>query len=186
VVHRWEQCPGRALCWGRRKKRDPEEPADHALGRSRGGFGTKIHLLCDAQGHPLHFHLTAGQDHESTALETLLEGVDVENSRGEAIAKPVALTGDKGYRAAWIDEYLLANGIRPVIPSKENEDRDCRPVAWDGEAYRQRNIIERLIGWLKESRRIFSRFEKTAKNFGGMLKMAFIQRYLRVMGVLTF
>jgi transposase len=95
----------------------------------------------------------------------------------------VALAGDKGYRAQWIDEYLLSEGIRPVIPSKANEDRDARPVAWDGEAYRRRNIIERLIGWLKESRRIFSRFEKTAKNYAGMLTLAFIQRYLRLMHV---
>ncbi len=100
---------------------------------------------------------------------------------GEAVAWPVALAGDKGYRADWIDAYLLALGIQPVIPSKENEDRDARPVAFDRDAYRQRNIVERLIGWLKECRRIFSRFEKTAKNFGGMIKMAFIQRYLRLL-----
>ena len=98
---------------------------------------------------------------------------------GERIAWPLALGGDKGYRADWIDEYLLDLGINPVIPSKENEDRDARPVEFDREAYRQRNVVERLIGWLKESRRIFSRFEKTAKNFGGMLKLAFIQQYLR-------
>ena len=53
-------------------------------------------------------------------------------------------------------------------------------MAFDREVYRDRNIIERLIGWLKECRRIFSRFEKTAKNFGGMIKMAFIQRYLKL------
>jgi hypothetical protein len=69
------------------------------------------------------------------------------------------------------------------IPSKSNEDRDARAVDFDGEAYRGRNIIERLIGWLKESRRIFSRFEKTAKNYAGMLRMAFIHRYLRLLGV---
>ncbi len=79
-------------------------------------------------------------------------------------------SGDKGYRADWIDEYLLELGISPVIPSKENEDRDARPVEFDREAYRQQNIVERLIGWLKESRRIFSRFEKTAKNFGGRVE----------------
>ncbi len=95
------------------------------------------------------------------------------------MAWPVALGGDKGYRANWIDEYLIDLGIVPVIPSKENEDRDTRPVEFDKELYRRRNIVERLIGWLKESRRIFSRFEKTAKNFGGMIKMAFIQQYLR-------
>ena len=53
-------------------------------------------------------------------------------------------------------------------------------MVFDREAYRERNIIERLIGWLKECRRIFWRFEKTAKNFGGMIKMAFIQRYLKL------
>jgi transposase len=50
---------------------------------------------------------------------------------------------------------------------------------FDEEAYGRRDIIERLIDWLKESRRIFSRFEKTAKNFGGMIKLAFIRQYLK-------
>jgi hypothetical protein len=76
--------------------------------------------------------------------------------------------------------YLLSLGIKPVIPSKENEDRSARLVEFDKQAYRRRSIVECLIGWLKECRRVFSRFEKTAKNFGGMVKMAFIQRYLRL------
>ncbi len=169
------------MCSWRWEKKDPKEPTDHALGRSRGGFSTKIHILCDGHGHPLHFHLTAGQAHEASAFDTLLEGADANllDGDGQRIAWPLSLGGDKGYRADWIDEYLLALGICPVIPSKQNEDRDARPVEFDREAYRQRNVIERLIGWLKESRRIFSRFEKTARNFGGMLKMAFIQQYLR-------
>lgn len=164
------------------KKSDPQEPRDHALGRSRGGFSTKIHLLCDRRGHPLHYHLTPGQDHESTALVKLLEGADrvITNSEGEPIAWPVALAGDKAYRADWIDEYLQTLGIQPVIPAQENQSRKRRKVRFDKRVYRRRSIIEQLIGWLKESRRIFSRFEKTAKNFGGMLKMAFIRRYLRL------
>ncbi len=168
---------------GRWEKNDPEEPEDHALGRSRGGFSTKIHILCDRNGHPLSFQLTAGQDHESTALVAVLEGADAElvDGEGKPVAWPLALAGDKGYRADWIDECLLNLEIEPVIPSKANEDPDARPIIFDEEAYRQRNIVERLIGWLKESRRIFSRFEKTAKNFAGMIKMAFIHRYLRLM-----
>ncbi len=102
------------------------------------------------------------------------------DEEGEPIAWPVALAGDKGYRADWIDEYLLDLGIKPVIPSKRNQDRDGRLVEFDKQAYRDRNIVERLIGWLKECRRVFSRFEKTAKNFGGMIRMAFIQRYMRL------
>lgn len=170
------------MCDGWRKKRDPEEPDDHALGRSRGGFSTKIHILCDSDGNPLHFHLTPGQTHESTVLDTLLEGADANlfDEDGEPIAWPVALAGDKGYRADWIDEYLLDLGINPVIPTKKTDNRDARPVEFDRDKYKERNIVERLIGWLKENRRIFSRFEKTAKNFGGFLKMAFIHRYLTI------
>jgi transposase len=99
---------------------------------------------------------------------------------GCPVAWPAALAGDKGCRADWIDEYLLDLDIQPVIPSKGNEDRDARPAEFNREAYRQRNIVERLIGWIKESRRVLSRFEKTAKNFAGNLKMEFIQRYLRL------
>jgi transposase len=139
--------------------------------------------LCDSHGHPLHCHLTPGQEHESQSLKVLLEEANerVCGNDGEPVAWPVQLGGDKGYRADWIDTFLLELGIRPVIPSKENEDRDARPVKFDRDAYRNRNIVERLIGWLKESRRIFSRYEKTAKNFRGFIKMAFIQRYLRLL-----
>jgi len=180
VVHRRLGRPRRSLYGGRRKKGDPEEPADHALGRSRGGVTTKFHLLCDRHGHPLHVHITAGQTHESQALETLLEGAAVTGDEAPETLRPLRLAGDKGFRADWIDEYLLGEGITPVIPSKSNEDRDARPVEFDRAAYRERNIIERLIGWLKESRRIFTRFEKSAKNYLGMLKIAFIHRYLRL------
>jgi transposase len=104
----------------------------------------------------------------------------VTDGEGGPVAWPVALAGDKGDRAEWIDEYRIGLGIVPVIPSKENEDRSARRVEFDKEAYRRRSIVEDLIGWLKECRRVFSRFEKTAKNFGGMIKMAFIERYLRL------
>lgn len=167
--------------WGW-KKSDIDEPQDHALGRSRGGFSTKIHLLVDGNGHPLGFHLTGGQVHDSTVVDSvMMTANDLTNGDGDPVAWPVALAGDKGYRADWIDEYLLQLGINPVIPSKVNEDRTARPVEFDRERYRQRNIVERLIGWLKEYRRVFARFEKSAKNFGGMVRIAFTQRYMRVL-----
>lgn len=144
-------------------------------------MSSKIHVLCDAAGHPLHFELTAGQTHECAAFDTVMAGADAAlfDADGEPVAWPVALAGDKGYRARWIDDYLLELGVTPVIPSKDNQDRDDRPVAFDKDAYRDRNVVERLIGWLKECRRVFSRYEKTAKNFAGMIRLAFIQRYLR-------
>ena len=97
------------------KKCEPDEPEDHALGRSRGGWGTKIHILCDAQEHPLHLHLSADQAHDFTQLDHLLIGADraLHDENGVVMAWPVALAGDKGYRAVWIDEYLLELGIKP-------------------------------------------------------------------------
>src|SRR5688572_27627182 len=118
VVHRRDNRACGAVRWWRWKKSDPQEPSDHALGRSRGGFTTKIHILCDGHGLPLHFHLTAGQTHESAALDELLVGADacLVDENGERIAWPFAIGGDKGYRADWIDQYLLDLGIEPVIP----------------------------------------------------------------------
>lgn len=146
-------------------------------------MSTKIHILCDKDGHPLAFHLTPGQAHEASAFDEIMVNADegLFDLEGAPVCWPLALAGDKGYRADWIDAYLLDLGITPVIPSKSNQNREARAVPFDKKAYRERNIIERLIGWLKESRRIFSRFEKTAINFGGMIKMAFIQRYLRLL-----
>jgi len=93
---------------------------------------------------------------------------------------PIALAGDKAYRAQWIIEWLEQRGIQSVIPEKgERADNEANPE-FDRELYRRRNVIERLVGWIKECRRVFSRFEKTAANFAGMIKAAIIQRYLRM------
>lgn len=138
-------------------------------------------MICDQHGHPLQFRLTPGQAHESQSLVDLVEDVDLVDDHGRAVPFARKLAGDKSYRADAIDDFLLNLDIEPVIPSKCNQDRDRRAVAFDPDAYRKRNIVERFIGWIKESRRLFSRFEKTALNFGGMIKLAFIRRYLTLM-----
>jgi transposase len=140
-------------------------------------------LLVDGFGHLLAFVITGGQAHETTMLSSILAEADanLHDREGNPIAWPVNLAGDKGYRATWIDEELKRLGINPVIPSKSNEDRDARGIKFDRETYRRRNIVERAIGWLKECRRVFSRFEKTAINYCGMIKMAMIERFLKTM-----
>lgn len=134
-------------------------------------------------GHLLAFVITGGQAHESTAFEAVLDAADqnLHDSDGNPIAWPLNLAGDKGYRAGWIDEKLIELGINPVIPSKSNEDHDARGIEFDRKSYRRRNIVERSVGWLKECRRVFSRFEKTAINYCGMIKMAMIERFLKTM-----
>jgi transposase len=151
------------------------EPEDHALGRSRGGFGTKINLVVDGNGLPLAVELKAGQEHEINSLESLLDSVSVVQPRGAPKKRPDALAGDKGYSAAWIRNWLASYKIEDVIPTKENEQRN---PDFDKEKYRRRNIVERAIGWLKHSRRIATRFEKLATRFLGMIHLEIIMTYL--------
>ena len=82
-----------------------------ALGRSRGGFTTKIHARCDARGRPLGFTLTPGQAHDTQGFLILLRLV------GDRIK---AMLADKGYDADAIREALIAEGIEPVIPTRNN------------------------------------------------------------------
>ena len=123
TVVRAARCAG-----GGGKGDDPEEPADHALGRSRGGFSTKIHLLCDGHGHPLDFHLTPGQAHETTGLVPLLEGAEerVVDGDGEPIAWPVALAGDKGYPGR-LDRRIPAGAGDHAGDPVEGERGPCGP-----------------------------------------------------------
>ena len=120
-MYRRNHYSGGPMCGRRRKKRDPQEPADHALGRSRGGFSTKIHILCDGLGHPLHFHITPGQTHESTVLDTMFEGLDAEllNGEGQRVTWPDALSGDYHGTAVrpggWIRRPSPRAGIRPCL-----------------------------------------------------------------------
>lgn len=92
------------------------------------------------------------------------------------------LAGDKGYSFRRVRAWLRNHNIKPVIAERKDqrEKRKGRPPEFDKQAYRQRNIIERCIGWLKECRRLATRFEKLAINFVAMIKLAMMERYLRL------
>ena len=157
------------------------EPKDHALGRSRGGFGSKFHLVTDGKGTPLAVELTAGQVGESTRLESVV-ATFIASREHRRRRKPRKLAGDKGYSAARARDWLKARGIEPVIPHKDNEKARHDPaVAFDKETYRRRAVVEQCVGWLKEYRRIGTRYEKLAVNFHGMLQLAMIRRYLKLL-----
>ncbi len=132
--------------------------------------------------------VSGGQVHESQMLQPLLEKAErgLTDENGELGAWPVALCGDKGYRADWIDELLEGWDIRPIIPSKANEQSGRKERYFDRSLYRKRNVIERLVGWLKENRRICVRYEKLATHFLGMIYLAFILRYLRILSQSRF
>lgn len=159
----------------------PDEPADHALGRSRGGFGSKFHILVDGNGTPLEVEVTAGQVHDSQQLEPILKKVQVHQQCGRPKSRPQRLAGDKGYSSGRIRRYLHKRGIKAIIPHKDNEAARHDPaVTVDKETYRRRSIVEQVAGWLKECRRVATRFEKLAINFLAMVKLAMIKRTLRI------
>jgi len=97
-------------------------------------------------------------------------------------SRPGRVAGDKGYSYPRIRAWLRRHGIGAVIPQRSDQSarHRGRPLKFDKEAYRRRSVIECCIGWLKECRRIGTRFEKLALNFLAMIKLAIIRRYLRV------
>ena len=112
------------------------------MGRSRGGFGSKFHLLVDGNGTPLEVEVTAGQVHDSTRLEPLLTKVKVHQKRGRPKSRPKRLAGDKGYSSGRIRRFLKTRGIEPIIPHKENEKARHDPdVKFDKETYKRRSIV---------------------------------------------
>ena len=121
------------------------------MGRSRGGFSTKIHLKVDLGGLPLAFHLTEGQASDSPQFEILLD-------LGPEIT-PRAAVGDKGYDGKGNRVAARARGICPVIPFKSSAKN--RPAFFPKALYRARAHIEQLVGKLKRFKRIALRCEKT-------------------------
>ncbi len=147
-----------------------------ALGRSKGGFSTKIHLRCDGNGLPITFVLTVGERHETVVFEQLMEqGAVRRTAGGRPRLRPRRVVGDKGYSSGAIRRYLRRRGIRFTIPRKDNEKHRGK---FDKSIYRTRNVVERCFNRLKQFRRIATRYEKNAENYLAMLTLASIQLWL--------
>ncbi len=159
-----------ARCWGPRGGAPTGEPADHAIGRSRGGLTTKIRLAADGRCRPLVFVLTGGQADDAPAFPQVMARLRVPRRRGRPRAPPDVVLADKAYASRSIREHLRSRRIRAVIPSRADQNshrlprgsRGGRLPAFDREAYKQRNTVERCINRLKQWRGIATRYEKTA------------------------
>ena len=146
--------------------------AGEALGRSRGGFTTKLHVRTDRHGRPLVLLVSAGERHDQTMFEPLLEQGNIRREgRGRPRHRPERLVGDKGYSSRRIRKWLRQHGIRHTIPHKRNE---CRSGPFNRGLYRERNQVERLINRLKQCRRVATRYEKRAANYLAMVTVAAI------------
>ena len=148
-----------------------------ALGWSKGGFSTKLHLRCDHNGLPITFLITVGERHETVVEEQLMEQGSVNRSgAGRPRLRPKRVVGDKGYSSGTIRRYLRRRGIRLTIPRKSNERRRGK---FDKSIYRQRNRVERCFNRLKQFRRIATRYEKKAENYLAMITLASIVLWLQ-------
>lgn len=160
------------------------EPADHALGRSRGGLTTKVHALADAAMCPVVVSLTAGQAHDNPQLLPLVDRYFAAECRPLA-ARQIRLLADKAYSHPSTRVALRRRKVKHTIPERGDQishrraqgRAGGRPPAFDSAIYKQRNTIERGFNRLKQWRGIATRYDKYALTFlGGVLLAASIMR----------
>lgn len=135
-----------------------------SLGRSRGGF-SKIHVATDALGNALRFILTGGERNDTTQAEALVKDLIAEH-----------VIADKGYDSEPFILYLKGRDSEAVIPSRAT-NKVQREI--DAHLYKERHLVKNQIGKLKQFRRVFSRFDKLAKNYLGFIHFASTVVWLR-------
>lgn len=124
---------------------------DEAIGKSKGGNSTKVHVSVDALGNPRRIILTAGQAHDVVTAPDLIKGEDTE-----------AVIADKAYDSDKFLALIAQMGAAAVIPPKANRTEQRN---YDENLYADRNKIERFYNKAKQYRRLATRYEKTARNY---------------------
>ena len=126
---------------------------------------------------PITVEVTPGQAHESTMLEALLESVRIAGKPGAPRRHFETVSGDKGYDGAAMRQTIRSHASTPLIPHRKCPDGSYPPNAagFDKTQYRRRNVVERLIGKLKENRRIATRYDKLARTFKSFVLLGFIR-----------
>jgi len=134
---------------------------------------------------PLAVRLTGGQAHESKQFEAVLDSVAIRRSNKQLRRRPQRVAADKAYDVPRIRQWLRQRGMQAVIPPKKRpshaKPKVGRPVTYNKEYYRKRNVIERCVGWLKENRSLATRYDKWAVSYEAMVHLAFIRRYLHLL-----
>jgi transposase len=132
------------------------------LGRSRGGFTTKLAVTCTDEDTAVAVEVVPGQANDAPLLEPLLQ---------QTVARvPVVdeLVGDKGFDGDDQRQACLQRSVFPNIPSRKNRKE---PWPFLPESYRERNRVERLFSRLKQFRRVATRYEKLKETFRGLVHL---------------
>lgn len=155
------------------------EPADHAIGRTRGGLTSKLHLVVDGRGLPLSVLLTAGPAGDNPQLLPLLDTIRVPRpGPGRPRRRPTQVAADKAYSHPSTRTALRRRRVTFTCPQRSDQlarrvargSAGGRPPNVDTETYKRRNVVERCFNRLKQWRGIATRYDKTAVNYlGGIL-----------------
>jgi len=145
-----------------------EKHGKQAIGKSRGGWNTKLHVVSANDKVIVEMHLSGGECHDGPEGRISIATIGREY-------EGVPLLMDKAYESDETRGLAVDNGYKPVVPPKSNR-KD--PWEYDKEKYKHRNIVERLFRRLKEFRKVYTRYDKTDVMFLAFIQFAFVVIWL--------
>lgn len=159
-----------------------------ALGRSRGGLTTKLHLAADRRCRPIARHTTCGQRADCTGFAQVMAGIRIRRRVGRPRTRPGHVLADKAYSSKAIRAHLRRRRITATIPVKADQAANRRkkgaeggrPPNFDAERYKQRNTVERCVNKkLKQFRAVATRYDKRDFMYQATVDIATMKIWVR-------